>query len=117
MSGSILREKSYRFAIRIVNLYKYLCGNKKEYVMSKQVLHSGTSIGAMVREAEFAQSKADFKNKMSIALKEVNETDYWLLLLFTTGYLDEKMYESIRVDCEEIIRLLVSTVKTSKNNQ
>ena len=86
MGESILKEKSYGFAIRIVNLYKYLCGNKKEYVMSKQVLRSGTSIGAMVREAEFAQSKADFTNKMSIALKEANETDYWLLTAHQFSY-------------------------------
>ena len=97
-------------------MYKYLCANKKEFVMSKQILRSGTSVGAMVREAEFAQSRADFINKMSIALKEANETDYWLLLLCDSEFLKKNMYESIKKDCEEIIKILVASVKTSKNN-
>jgi four helix bundle protein len=111
---SILREKSYLFAIRIVRLYRFLCDEKKEFVLSKQLLRSGTAIGALIKEAEFGQSKADFINKMSIALKEANETDYWLHLLKDTDFLNEKMFESISADCVELIKMLVSTVKTSK---
>ena len=114
MAESILKDKSYLFAIRIVKLYQYLCVEKKELVLSKQVLRSGTAIGALVREAEFGQSRADFRSKMSIALKEANETDYWLNLLKDTGYINEKMFESISLDCLELIKILVSTVKTTK---
>ena len=112
---NILKEKSYTFAVRIVNLCRYLYNEKKEFVLSKQILRSGTSIGAMIREGEFAQSRADFVNKMSVSLKEANETDYWLSLLRDTGYIDEKMYQSIQADCVEIIKILVSTVKTAKS--
>jgi four helix bundle protein len=111
---SILREKSYLFAIRIVKLYRFLCDEKKEFVLSKQLLRSGSAIGALIKEAEFGQSKADFINKMSIALKEANETDYRLHLLKDTDFLNEKMFESISADCVELIKMLVSTVKTSK---
>lgn len=85
--------------------------------MSKQILRSGTAIGALIREAEFGQSKADFTNKISIALKEANETDYWLNLLKDTGYLNEKMFQSISENCVEPIKMLVSAVKTSKNSE
>jgi four helix bundle protein len=102
------------FAIRIVKLYSFLCDEKKEFVLSKQLLRSGTVIGALIKEAEFGQSKADFINKMSIALKEANETDYWLHLLKDTDFLNEKMFESISADCVELIKMLVATVKTSK---
>lgn len=111
---SVLREKSYLFAIRIVRLYRFLCDEKKEFVLSNQLLRSGTAIGALIKEAEFGQSKADFINKMSIALKEANETDYWLHLLKDTDFLNEKMFESISADCVELIKMLVATVKTSK---
>ena len=111
---NILREKSYSFALRVIKLYKYLYDEKREYVMSKQVLRSGTSIGAMVRESEFAQSKADFINKLSIALKEANETDYWLLLLKDSNHITKNMYNSVNIDIKEIISLLVSSVKTAK---
>ena len=114
MRESILRDKSYAFAIRVVNLYRYLCEDKKEYVLSKQLLRSGTAIGALIREAEFGQSKADFISKMSIALKEANETNYWLNLLKDTKYLNEKMFDSISADCLELIKMLVATVKTAK---
>ena len=114
MKESILKDKSYAFAIRIVNLYRYLCDEKKEFVLSKQLLRSGTATAALIREAEFGQSKADFTSKMSIALKEANETNYWLSLLKDTGYLNEKMYVSISEDCVELIKLLVATVKTAK---
>jgi four helix bundle protein len=109
-----LQEKSFAFALRIVKLAKYLQGEKKEFVLSKQVLRSGTSIGALVREAEHAESKADFAHKMNIALKEANETLYWLELLHQAGYIDSQSFTSIGTDNEELIKLLVSTVKTAK---
>lgn len=109
-----VRDKSFLFALRIVKLAKYLQSEKKEFVLSKQVLRSGTAIGALVREAEHAQSKADFVNKMSIALKEANETDYWLDLLNQSDYLSQESYDSIHPDIQELIKLLVSIVKTSK---
>ncbi len=110
-----LKDKSYQFAIRIVKLSQYLQREKKEYVLSKQLLRSGTAVGALIREAEFGQSKADFTSKMSISLKEANETDYWLSLLNDTGYLTENQFESLQADCKELIAMLVSTVKTSKS--
>ena len=110
-------NKSYAFALRIIKLYKHLIGNQKEYVLSKQVLRSGTSIGALVKEAEHAQSKADFINKMNVALKEANETEYWLMLLRDSDYLDEKSFVSIYADSSELIKLLASIVKTSKQNR
>ncbi len=116
MSESVLKTKSYDFAIRIVKLAQFLQNDKKEFVLSRQILKSGTSIGALIREAEFGQSKADFINKMSIALKEANETHYWLSLIYDTNYVDERMSVSLQSDCSEIIALLVSTVKTSKRN-
>lgn len=89
-------------------------GEYKEYVLSKQILRSGTSIGALIREAEFGQSKADFRSKMAIALKEANETEYWLSLLKDTNYINEKLYQSLSNDCMELIKMLVSTVKTTQ---
>ncbi len=113
---NILKSKSYAFALRVVKLYRYLTAQHKEYVLSKQVLRSGTAVGALVAEAEFGQSKADFISKLSIALKEANETLYWLSLLRDAGYMNEVMFESIRVDSEEIVKLLVSSIKTAKKN-
>ncbi len=112
---SIVAEKSFAFAIRIVNAYKALSEKQKEYVLSKQILRSGTAIGALIKEAEHAQSKADFLNKMNIALKEANESEYWLLLLKETKYLSESEFQSLNKDCGEIIRLLISIVKTTKS--
>ncbi|MFN0203514.1 MAG: four helix bundle protein [Bacteroidia bacterium] len=117
MKNSPLKSKSYIFAIRIVKLSQYLQKELKEFVLSKQVLRSGTSIGALIREAEFGQSKADFIAKLSISLKEANETDYWLSILKDTNYLSEKMYQSIAKDCKELIAMLVSSIKTAKNSQ
>lgn len=111
---NIVADKSYAFALRIIKLYKYLITEQKEYVLSKQVLRSGTSIGALVKEAEHAQSKADFINKMNIALKEANETEYWLMLLRDSEYISTKSFESIHPDSVELIKLLASIVKTSK---
>ena len=112
---NILYHKSYAFAIRTVNLSRYLNREKREYVLSKQVLRSGTAICALVSEAEFAQSHADFINKLMVGLKEANETKYWINLLHDTRYLSSKMYQSLIRDIKEIIRLLVSIIKTLKN--
>lgn len=109
-----VRDKSFAFALRVVKLAKYLQDEKREFVLSKQALRSGTAIGALVREAEHAQSKPDFTSKMSIALKEANETDYWLDLLHESDYLTREHYDSIHPDIQELIKLLVSIVKTSK---
>ena len=115
MKENILKDKSLLFAIRIVNLYKFLITEHKEYVLSKQVLRSGTSVGAMIREAEFGQSKSDFIHKLSIAQKEINETIYWLELLNKTEYLLNDFYESINLDAIEIIKLITSSIKTAKS--
>ena len=112
--NNIVASKSYAFALRIIRLYKYLVSEQKEYVLSKQILRSGTSVGALIKEAEHAQSKKDFINKMSIALKEANETEYWLMLLKDSDYIDEKSYNSIYPDSIELIKLLASIVKSSK---
>lgn len=109
-----LNDKSYAFAIRVVRMTQFLQNEKREFVLSKQLLRSGTAIAALIREAQYAQSKADFINKMSIALKEANETGYWINLLYDTDYLDSKSFESIQQDCKELLKLLISTVKTSK---
>ena len=106
-----IEDKSFSFAVRIVNLYKHLTCEKSEYVMSKQLLRSGTSIGANVAEAQKAQSPADFNAKMNIALKEANETSYWLRLLKHTDYLNETEYASIFADTKEILALLTSICK------
>ena len=117
MSENIIVDKSFDFAVRIVNLHKYLTIEQKEYVMSKQLLRSGTSIGANVSEAERAQSKADFISKMNIALKEANETNYWLKLLNKTDYLSRSQYDSINTDINELIKLLIAICKTSNLNR
>ena len=116
MKDNVIIDKTLEFSIRIVNMYKYLCKEQSEFVLSKQLLRSGTSIGANVREAKHAQSKADFLNKNNIALKEANETCYWLELLHRTEYITTTMYDSIFADCEEILKILISIVKTSKQN-
>ena len=114
MSDNAVRDKSMSFAVRVVRLYQYLSEEKKEYVISKQVLRSGTSIGANVREAQQGQSKRDFTAKMSIALKEVSETEYWLELLRETDYLNEEEYQSIQKDCGEVAKLLTAIVKSAR---
>lgn len=111
---NVIEKKSFDFAIRIVNLYKYLSDKKKEYVLSKQVLRSGTSIGANVAEAQQAQSKADFVSKISIALKETTETKYWLRLLNAADYLNHTEIKTILEDCVEIEKILTSILKSSK---
>ena len=112
---NVIKEKSKKFAIRIVRLYQYLQEEKKEYVLSKQLLRSGTSVGANVNEALQGQSRKDFIAKMSISLKEINETEYWLELLKETNYITREQYESISKDCKEVAKLLTSIVKTSKS--
>ena len=107
-------DKSKFFAIRIVRAYKYLTAEKNEYVLSKQLLRSGTSIGANVKEAIRGQSKPDFYSMLNIALKEASETEYWLEILYETEYIDKKLFDSINSDCQELIKLLVSITKTQK---
>ena len=116
MKDNILLDKSFIFAVRIVKLYKYLCSQKKEYVLSKQLLRSGTSIGANINEAQDAQSKNDFISKLSISLKEARETKYWIELLRETYYLTDKEANNILEDLIEVIKLLVSIIKTTKEN-
>ncbi len=111
---NIIETKSFDFAVRIVNLYKYLTDKKNEYVLSKQLLRSGTSIGANVSEAEQAQSKPDFVSKMNIALKETSETKYWIKLLQATNFLSKEENSSILADCVELEKILISIVKSSK---
>lgn len=111
---NVIEIKSFNFAVRIVNLYKHLTDAKKEYVLSKQLLRSGTSIGANVAEAEQGQSKPDFVSKMNIALKETSETKYWINLLKATEFLSEKESKSLLADCVELEKLLVSIIKSSK---
>ena len=111
-----IQNKSFNFALRIIKLRQYLNKEHKEYSIADQILRSGTSVGANVSEAEYAQSKSDFINKMNIALKEANETSYWLRLLFFGNYLDEKMFNSLFGDCKELIGILHAIVKTSKEN-
>ena len=117
VSDNVLVDKTISFSIRIVKCYNYLQDEKKEFVMSKQLLRSGTSIGANVHEAIFAQSRADFVSKMNIALKEANETSYWLLILSKTAYLESNVYISLRQDIDEMIRILISTLKTTRKNE
>jgi len=114
MEEKTIKFKSYQFAIRIIKAYKYLSSEQKEFVLSKQMLRSGTAVGALIREAEHAESKADFIHKLNISLKEANETEYWLMLLHDTEYLDEKLFNSIASDCQELIKMLISIIKTSK---
>lgn len=116
MSGNVVRDKSFAFAVRIMRLSRILATEQREQVISKQLLRSGTAIGALVREAEQAESRADFAHKMSIALKEANETAYWLELLHATQYIDRAGFDSINADAQELLRLLISIVKTSRAN-
>jgi four helix bundle protein len=116
MGENTVKYKSYAFALRIIKAYKFLSSEQREFVLSKQMLRSGTAVGALIREAEHAESKADFIHKMSIALKEANETEYWLLLLHDSEFIDTKSFSSIIKDCQELIKMLVSIIKSSKEN-
>jgi four helix bundle protein len=116
MEDKTVKNKSYLFAIRMIKAYKVLSSEQKEFVLSKQMLRSGTAVGALIREAEHAESKADFIHKLNIALKEANETEYWLMLLHETNYLDDILFQSVVADCQELIKMLISIIKTSKKN-
>jgi four helix bundle protein len=111
-----LKEKTFDFALRIVKLYKYLCSEHNEYIISKQLLRSGTSIGAMQRESEHAESKPDFIHKLSIAQKECNESLYWIELLYRSEYMTEEAFVSINADAEEIMKLITSIIKKMKSS-
>ena len=115
--ANAIQEKTRNFALRIIGCYKYLSEEKQEYVMSKQLLRCGTSIGANTRESKNAQSRMDFLNKLNIALKEADETEYWLDLLHSANYLDDTLYLSINSDCTEVIKLLTSIIKKIKEQQ
>lgn len=115
-SKNILKDKSFQFAIRVVNLYKYLQNDKKEYILSKQILKSGTSIGANVREAYSAESKNDFIHKLSICQKESNESMYWLELLKATEYISQDEYDSISNNVTELYKIITSSILTAKGN-
>ena len=114
MANNVIKEKSFGFAIRVVNLYKYLVDKKHEFVMSKQFLRSGTAIGALVREAQNAESKADFIHKLAIAQKECDETMYWIELMKETNYLNKKEFEEIYNDAQELLKIIRSIILTSK---
>jgi len=114
-SDNVIQQKSFAFAVRIVNLYKYLCDEKKEYVLSKQILRSGTSVGANVEESIGGQSSKDFLSKLSIAYKEARETIYWLRLLLATYYLDQEKANSLLQDAEEICKIIGKIQTTMKN--
>ena len=116
MKDNFLLNKSKKFAVRVINLYKFLNSEKNEYVLSKQLLRSGTSIGANIREANHAQTKKEFISKMQISLKEASETEYWLELLFETNFISEVEFKSIYSDCSELNKLLIDSLKTSKLN-
>ena len=115
MGENVVVDKSKDFALRIIKLYRYLCEEKKEFVLSKQILRSGTSIGANVKEAQAGQSRKDFLAKMYIAFKEASETEYWLELLNESGYLEQKHFESIYSDSKELLKLLTAITKSAKN--
>lgn len=115
MKENVIKNKSFAFALRVVKAYQFL-SEKKEFVLSKQMLRSGTAIGAMVREAEQGESSADFVHKMAIALKEANETEYWVELLAQSNYLDEKASLSLKEDLTEILKLLTAIIKSTKSN-
>ncbi len=116
MRPNPLKEKSFSFALRIVKLYKYLCGEQKEFVLSKQLLRSGTAVGALYRESEYAESKHDFVHKLGIAQKECNESLYWVELLFYSEYITDSAFESLKSDTEELLKLITSSIKTAKSN-
>lgn len=114
MTEVTIKDKSYAFAVRIIRCYQHLKENKKEFVLSKQLLRSGTSIGANVREAQQAQSRKDFLSKMSIAMKEATETQYWLDLLMDTGYLDKEKTKTLYNECNQLCKMLTCIIKTTK---
>ena len=117
MKENILIDKSIDFAARIIKLCKFLEDSKKEHIISKQIIRSGTSIGANINEAQYGNSKADFVSKLHISLKETAETEYWLRLLFKSDYIDDKMFDSLLNDCLEVKKILISSINTAKSNK
>ena len=113
---NILKEKSFALALRIIKLYKFLIENKKEYVLSKQILRSGTSVGAMIREAQNAESKMDFVHKLAIAQKECDETIYWMELLVQSDYISKEAFESVSAEAEQVLKMIKSAILTTKRN-
>lgn len=116
MAESVLSEKSFHFAVRIVKLYRYLCIEKNEYVLSKQLERSGTAIGALISEGVYAESKADFIHKYGVAQKECNETIYWLKLLKATDFISQKEYDSLSTDATELIKMITASILTAKKS-
>lgn len=116
MKENVIKTKSFAFAVRVVNVYKFLTSEKKEFVMSKQLLRSGTAVGSLYREAEQGESKPDFIHKMGIAQKECNETIYWLELLQATEYLDDAQFNSVNSDAIELMKLITSIIKSAKTS-
>jgi four helix bundle protein len=117
MKENIVKDESFKFAVRVINLYKFLCNDKKEYVLSKQVLRSGTSIGSNIEEADGGITMSDYSKKISMAYKEAKETNYWIRLLWETDYIDSKIFNSLRKDCDELCKLLFSILKTTRINK
>ena len=117
MSQSIIKDKSYSFALRIIRLYKFLTEEKHEFVLSKQVLLAGMSIGEHVKEALQSESRAEFAHQQNVALKQASKTEYWLQLLKDAEFIEPPAFDSINADCVELIKLLTSIVKTSRQNQ
>ena len=113
---NILKEKSFALALRIIKLYKFLIENKKEYVLSKQILRSGTSVGAMIREAQNAESKMDFVHKLAIAQKECDESIYWMELLVQSDYISKEAFESVSAEAEQVLKMIKSAILTTKRN-
>lgn len=116
MKENIVKNKSFEFALKVMRLNQFLIAEKKEYVIAKQLLRSGTAIGALVRESEYAESKADFIHKLAIALKEANETEYWIELIFCSRIIDAKWYRDLIFDVKELLRLLISIIRSSKQH-
>ena len=113
---NILKEKSFALALRIIKLYKFLIENKKEYILSKQILRSGTSVGAMIREAQNAESKMDFVHKLAIAQKECDESIYWMELLVQSNYISKEAFESVSAEAEQVLKMIKSAILTTKRN-
>lgn len=117
MKDNVILEKSFKFSLRILRLVKYLKEEKQEYILVKQIIRSGTAIGALVSEAQYGESKNDFLHKLNIALKEAAETEYWIELLYQGEYIDQKSYDSLIVDIKELIRLLIAITKSLKSDR
>lgn len=116
-TDNVVKDKSMAFSLRVIKASRFLTEERNEHILSKQLLRSGTAIGALIREAEFAESKKDFVHKLTIALKEANETEYWLILLKESDYISSESFDSIIKDCRELMKLLISIIKSSKQRE